>query len=145
MKRWDEGFLGWMEIRLFSYHSSFVIFILEQMCGMLSMLLYQLLVNGDEMSLQCTFIGNSETQLVTGVRGMDNFLQFWFWNTILDPGPGTSVHWTIKEKLRIVIFQFYRNFWHFGLGAWGAGDAPDNHVEFYNNTEIHQRLFSMMH
>ena len=56
-----------MEIRLFSYHSSFVIFILEQMCGMLSMLLYQLLVNGDEMSLQCTFIGNSETQLVTGV------------------------------------------------------------------------------
>ena len=63
---------------IFLYHSSFAIFISEQMCGMLSMLLYQLLVNGDEMSLQCTFIGNSETQLVTGVRrrGMDNFLQF---------------------------------------------------------------------
>ena len=63
---------------IFLYHSSFAIFISEQMCGILSILLYQLLVNGDEMSLQCTSIGNSETQLVTRRRRrrMDNLLQF---------------------------------------------------------------------
>ena len=36
---------------IFLYHSSFARFISEQMCGMLSILLYQLLVNGDEMNL----------------------------------------------------------------------------------------------
>ena len=76
-EKMGRRFLGLNGNQIFSYHSSFGTFVSEQMCGMLSILLYQLLLNGDEMSLQCTFIGNSETQLVTGVRrrGMDNFLQ----------------------------------------------------------------------